>query len=158
MNPMKLRELPHLRVHVRAVPEICFEVIASAGREIERAPGGERLVAFRVETGRRVVETKEILRAREHDRIDYRWVEGPLPFVEETIFIDPAPGGAVLRYEGRFAVDAPALVRPVARWWIARVFARAVRAHLSEAKTIAEQRAARSRLYPREEPDEAAST
>lgn len=133
---------------MRAAPEICFQVVSSAGRVIERHPNGERLVEFETVVRGKRYTTKEIVRAREPDRIDYRWVEGPLPAVEETIFVVPAKGSATLRYEGRFAVDAPWLLRGLARRWVAKRLVRAVHEHLLEAKAIAERRASRSRLYP----------
>lgn len=139
---------------MRAAPEICFQVVASAGRVIESRPDGERLVEFEATVDGKRIVTKELVRANEPDRIDYRWVEGPLPAVEETIAILPAEGGATLRYEGRFAVDAPWPLRLFARRWVAKKFSRAVHDHLLEAKEIAEQRASRSRLYPRKDSHE----
>lgn len=143
-------ELPGAEVVVRAAPEICFQVVASAGRVIERYPDGTRLVGFEAGVGRRRVRTRELVHPHEPDRIDYHWVEGPLPFVEETIEVEPAGDGeATLRYRGRFALDAPWPARAIMRHWVARRFSRAVHEHMLEAKEIAERRAARSRLYPR---------
>lgn len=151
---LRLYELPRDEVFVRAAPEISFQVVASAGRVIERYPDGERLVEFEATVDGKRIVTKELVRGHEPDRIDYRWVEGPLPAVEETIFVARADGGATLSYEGRFAVDAPWPLRPLARRLVAKKFARAVHEHLLEAKEIAEQRASRSRVYPRKDHDE----
>lgn len=156
--PVKLYELPRGEVFVRAAPEICFQVVSSAGRTLERNTDGTRLVEFEVTVGGKRIVTKELVRAREPERIDYRWVEGPLPAVEETIWIDARDGGAILRYEGRFGVDAPWFLRPFARRFIAKRFARAVHEHLLDAKELAERRANRSRLFPRKDRHESPET
>ena len=147
---LRLYELPELSLSVRAAPEICFQVIASAGRTLERYASGDRLVEFEaIVDGRRIL-TKELVRTEEPERIDYEWVEGPLPLVEETIRIEPADNGDTrLRYEGRFAVAAPWPIRPFAARSVSKKFAAVVNEHLVEAKDLAERRADRSRLYPR---------
>lgn len=147
---MRLYELPAETLAVRAAPEICFQVISSAGPTLERYPNGDRLVEFEATVkGSRIV-TKELVRTSEPGRIDYEWIEGPLPIVEETIHIDGTGGGeTTLRYEGRFAVAAPWPLRWFVARSVARRFAAAVHEHLVEAKRLAELRADRSRLYPR---------
>ena len=145
---MRLYDLPRDELLVRAAPEICLEVISSAGHTLERLSDGSRLVEFESALGRKRIRTKELVRIHESGRIDYRWIEGPLPAVEETITLEQADGGTTLRYEGRFGVRVPRLIRPLARRYIAKRFARAVHAHLLQAKEIAEGRAHRSHLYP----------
>ncbi|GAC1421116.1 MAG: hypothetical protein NVSMB57_14770 [Actinomycetota bacterium] len=150
MNPEhRFYELPHDDVFVRAAPEICFQVVLSGGRVIERRDNGDRLVAFEATVGGKKVVTTELVRPQKPDRIHYEWIDGPLPAVEETITIVPADDGATLHYEGRFDVNAPWLLRPLMRRVVAKKFSRAVHEHLVEAKSIAELRASRSRLYPR---------
>lgn len=151
----RLYELPPNTLFVRAAPEICFQVIASAGRTVERSPNGDRLVEFDATVDGKRIVTKELVRTTEPHRIDYEWIEGPLPVVEETIlFEDTADGDTTLHYEGRFAVAVPWPVRWFVARSVSRRFARAVHEHLVEAKYLAERRASHSRLYPRKGSDE----
>lgn len=144
-----LHDLPRDELFVAAAPEICFQVVFGAGTVRERRDDGSRLVEFTTTTRGKTIRTVELVRGTPPERIDYSWVEGPLPRVEESIFIVPTNGGAILRYEGRFAVAGPRIVAPLMRRYVRKRFAKAMREHLKQAKEIAEKRAERSRLYPK---------
>ncbi len=150
---MRLYELQSDQVHVQAAPELCFEVVSSAGRVRERYPDGDRLVEFETVVDGKTLVTTERVHTHASERIDYSWVEGPLPLVEETSTLRPLPEGTTLRYEGRFGVDASWYLRPFVKRYVRRRFARAVHEHLLQAKEIAERRARRSRIYPRKDTD-----
>lgn len=133
---------------VRAPQELCFEVVAAAGRKLRDVSDTEKIVEFRTKNRGREVITVERLLLERPNRITYEWLEGPLPEVSETISFSYADGATTLTYAGSFAVRGGALRRLIGRLWIKPVFDRLVREHLEEAKDIAERRAARSRVFP----------
>ena len=136
-------------VLVLAPRELCFEVVAAAGREVEEVSPSERIVEFKSEYRGRDVLTLERLRLSPPERIDYEWLKGPLPDVRESISFDPdGPGRTRITYEGTFDVEEGLIARVVGRVWIKPAFDRIVLEHLVEAKRIAESRAKRSHLYP----------
>lgn len=137
-------------VRADAPQELCFEVVAAAGRKVEEISPTERLVEFNTSYRGREVVTLERLVLRKPARIDYEWVEGPLPYVRESIaFVSKSGGRTSIVYEGEFDV-AGGLARLIARLWIKSRFERIVLEHLDEAKRIAEQRAERSHVHRRE--------
>ncbi|MCA1703122.1 MAG: hypothetical protein LC808_07560, partial [Actinobacteria bacterium] len=76
-----------------APQELCFEVVAAAGRKVEEISPTERLVEFKTSYRGREVITIERLVLREPARIDYEWVKGPLPYVRESIAFAPKSEG-----------------------------------------------------------------
>lgn len=144
------RSLPERRVRVRAAPALCYQVVSSAGRILERRSPTERVVEFDAVAGGKRVVTKELVRLDEPGRrISYEWLEGPLPFVQESIDVEALPdGSAELRYRGRYATKRGPIQCLLGMLFVRRVFDRAVREHLAQAKQIAERRAARSKLFP----------
>lgn len=140
-------QLARQGVTVAAPRGLCFEVVASAGETLEERPDGAKVVRFTTELRRRQVPTTELVVAEPPDRIRYRWLEGPLPEVEEAISFKEAGGATELVYEGRFRPG-----RGLIRWLYGRVvvkpvFERLVRQHLQQAKDVAEGRARRSGKY-----------
>lgn len=135
-------------VVVTAPQQLCFEVVAAAGRKVEEASPHERIVEFKTTYRGREVVTLERLRLDPPARIDYEWVKGPLPEVIESItFDDAGENRTQITYEGVFDVTGGPLARIAARLWIRPTFERIVLEHLEEAKGIAEHRARRSHVY-----------
>lgn len=140
--------LPDRAVSVDAAAELTYQVVSSAGRTLEHRGDRERIVEFHTEARGRPVVTTELVRPDPPHGIDYRWLEGPLPAVEERIDAIPVdPYRCELRYRGRFETPHGGLVGIVEGWMIRRMFDRAVRDHLDTAKQLAEKRARRSKLF-----------
>lgn len=137
---------------IDAAPELCFEVVAAAGRRLEKRSETEWLVEYVTESGDREFKTVELLSLERPRAIHYRWIEGPLPDVHETIRFSAMGGDKTkLTYSGSFSVGKG----PVG-WFIGLVrvkplFQRIVGEHLNQAKEIAEKRAERSRVHRRSE-------
>ena len=137
------------RVQVEAPRELCFEVVASAGRVIERISETERVVEFLTDYRGSTLRTVERLVLKPPRRIHYSWLEGPLPSVEEEIvFLAEGSDQTEIVYSGEFTPRAAVPAWVYGRLLVKPRFERIVREHLLEAKAIAEKRAARSRRYP----------
>jgi hypothetical protein len=148
----RIVELPEESARIGAPAELCFQVVAAAGTMLEERSDRERLVEFRTDLRGRELVTIELVYLDPPNRIAYRWVEGPLQHVEETIDVLPRPeGGCELRYRGRFETPHRGIRGVIEGWIIKRMFAPAVREHLERAKEIAESRAERSHVFRREE-------
>lgn len=139
------KELKRQRLEVQAPAELLYEVVASAGEVLEDR-GREKVVAFEAQARGKKIKTVELV-TLEPGLIKYRWMKGPLPFVEEEIEIAPRNGHSELTYTGRFATGRGLVECVVGLVWVKRVFDRVVAEHLNEAKIIAEKRASRSRLH-----------
>ncbi len=141
-------------VMASAPQELCFEVVAAAGRKVEETSPTERLVEFKTTYRGREVVTLERLRLEPPARIDYEWVKGPLPEVRESIaFSTDSENRTRITYDGIFDVTGSPLARLVARVWIKPTFERIVREHLEDAKRVAESRARRSHIYRQDSND-----
>jgi uncharacterized protein YndB with AHSA1/START domain len=137
---MRRIRLKTQRVIVHAPRALVFEVVAAGGQVVERRSDTELVKEFKTTVGRRKVTTLELVRLRPPERIEYRWLEGPLHRVEEAIeMAEPAAGATEITYRGSFWTRALGWVRARAR--IKRSVDRAVTEHLQQAKTIAEKRA-----------------
>jgi hypothetical protein len=137
------------RVRVEAPRELCFEVVASAGRVIERISETERVVEFLTDYRGRTIRTVERVVLEPPRRIRYSWLEGPLPSVEEEIaFLAQGSTATEIVYSGAFSPQPGALGWVYGRLFVKSRFERIVREHLLDAKAIAEKRAVRSRRYP----------
>lgn len=136
-------------IEIRAPRELCFEVVAAAGRVLERRSDTEWVVEYLTEREGSTVRTVELLVLERPTAIFYRWLEGPLPDVTEVISFDELdPVMTRLRYQGRFSIGRGPLKAVIGRIKVKPIFDRLVREHLVEARVVAERRAARSRLYP----------
>ena len=137
-----------------APQELCFEVVAAAGRTVEEVSPSERIVEFTTTYRGRDVVTLERLRLERPARIDYEWVKGPLPEVRESIaFSTEGENDTRITYDGIFDVTGGPLARVAARLWIKPRFERVVLEHLEDAKRIAERRSRRSHVYRRNRND-----
>ena len=132
------------RVHVHAPRQLCFEVVASAGRVVKEVSDGTKIVRFDTAYRGRTITTMERVSLQPPEHISYEWIEGPLQNVRERITFDTmGPSQTDLVYEGSFESSR---AWPV-RLWIKRVYDRLVREHLMQAKELSERRAERSRVY-----------
>jgi hypothetical protein len=132
-------------VEVHAPAPLVYEVISSAGKTLE-SQGNENIVEFDVEAAGRKIKTVEKV-ILEPPVIKYRWLKGPLPFVEEEIQVTPQGANSEVTYEGRYATG-PGLVNwALGIFVVKRAFDRAVTEHLAQAKRVAEKRAKRSKVY-----------
>lgn len=137
-------------MRIGAPAELTFQVISCAGKTIERRSDHERVVEFKAEIRGRSVVTTELVRLHPPRRIEYRWLTGPLPLAQETISVLPAKGrGCDLWYRGSFETPHGGLVGIAEAIVVRRMFDRAVREHLREAKQLAEARASRSIVFGR---------
>ena len=144
---MKLRQQ---EVVVDAIPELCFEVVAAAGRRLETRSETEWVVEYVTGAGGREITTVELLTLERPRAIHYRWLEGPLPEVSETIRFLPLSGDKTkLAYSGTFSVGKGPLGWLIGLFRIKPLFERVVKEHLEQAKEISEKRAERSRVYTR---------
>jgi hypothetical protein len=125
----RTRPLGPRRVDVTAPPEVVFDVIAEpylgrtpralAGklRVLERG-GGMVLAAHCTPLGGRlglVAQTVETVRVTQPDRVDFRLVRGPAPYVVEAFVLTEQPDGAGTRlaWQGELAADLWRL----GQWW-----------------------------------------
>ncbi len=137
-------------VVVDAPRKLCFEVVAAAGRRLEKRSEKEWVVEFRTLAGDREFRTVELLTLERPSVIHYRWLEGPLPEVHETIRFVPLDHNRTrLAYSGRFSVGKGLLGWVIGRLRVKRLFDRLVIEHLQQAKEVAERRAMRTRVHPR---------
>ena len=137
-------------VVVDAPRELCFEVVAAAGRRLEKHSEKEWVVEFTTLAGDREFRTVELLSLERPSVIHYRWLEGPLPEVRETIRFVPLDHNRTrLAYSGTFSVGRGLLGWAIGRLRVKRLFDRLVIEHLQQAKEVAEKRAARTRIHTR---------
>jgi hypothetical protein len=138
------------RVSVAAPPEIVFEVILHAGDLVEERPDGSRVVDFVASSGSQTIKTRELVTGDRPSRIDYEWLDGPIPYVSETIHIEPlGDHNSMLLYEGEFSIPGKGPRSWLTRFIAKRRFDEAVLEHLLDGARIAEERASRSRKHPR---------
>lgn len=144
---MRLRQQD---IVVNAAQELCFEVVAAAGRRLEERSETEWVVEYLTEAGGREIKTVELLTLERPRAIHYRWLEGPLAKVSETIRFSPANRDRTkLTYSGTFSVGKGPLGWFMGLFRVKPLFERVVREHLEQAKEIAEKRAERSRVHSR---------
>lgn len=147
---MRLRQQD---VVIEAAPELCFEVVAAAGRRLEKRSETEWLVEYVTEVSGREIKTVELLTLERPTAIHYRWVEGPLPDVNETIRFTAVDGDKTnLTYSGSFSVGKGPLGWLIGLFRVKPMFENLVTEHLDQAKQIAEKRAGRTHVHNRSEP------
>lgn len=140
------------QVEVAAPRELVFEVVASAGKTLEKT-GNEKLVEFETRFRKQTIRTVEAVPLEPPTRIGYRWVEGRLDDVEEEIAFEArTPDLTVMSYSGWIGAGESLWDWAKTAFMVRRVFNRLVREHLLEGKHIAERRARRSRVHPRTPP------
>jgi hypothetical protein len=147
------RPLGPLTVTIAAPRELVFDVIAGpylgrtptamAGklRVLER--GADMVLAEHyTPVGRGLVATTvETVRFTRPERVDFRLLRGPVPYVAEEFLLQEQAGATTLDYRGELAADLWAL----GRWWgevVGRRWDAAVAASLASIRGEAERRAA----------------
>jgi hypothetical protein len=137
-------------VVVNAPRELCFEVVAAAGRPLEKRSEKEWVVEFTTPVRGRELRTVELLHLERPIAIHYRWLKGPLPEVRETIqFIALDDNKTRLTYSGSFSVGKGLLGWVIGRLRVKPLFDHLVLEHLRQAKDVAERRATRTKVHPR---------
>ncbi|MPZ93036.1 MAG: hypothetical protein GEU68_15700 [Actinobacteria bacterium] len=135
---------------IAAPQELCFEVVAAAGRRLEKRSEVEWLVEFTTRAGDREVRTVELLILDRPEAIEYRWLEGPIPDMRETIgFVNREDGTTRVHYRGSFSLGKGPIAWLIGRFRVKRWFDRLVAEHLLQAKEVAETRARRTRVHTR---------
>lgn len=148
-----VRPLGPLTLEIAAPRELVFEVISSP--YLDRTPRALASKLRVLERGRDMVlaehftpagplvtTTLETVRFEPPERVHFRLVRGPVPYVAEQFALRETEAGTELVYSGELGADLWAL----GRWWGALVASRwesAVRESLSGVKAEAERRAAR---------------
>jgi uncharacterized membrane protein len=144
---LKLREQS---IVIEAPSALCFEVVAAAGRRLEKRSEHEWIVEFTTPAGKRDVRTVELLTLDRPHAIHYRWLEGPLAEVSETIrFVSIDEHNTRVTYSGNFKIGMGPLGWVIGRLRVKPLFVRLVREHLQQAKEVAEKRASRTRVHSR---------
>jgi hypothetical protein len=146
-----VRPLGPFTVDVAAPRERVFEVIAAPylGRtpramqdRLEVLERGSDMVLAAHHTplgGGRVATTVETVRFAHPERVDFRVVRGPVPYVVEHFLLHETPAGTALEYGGELGAD----FGPVGRWWgdkVSATWERVVRATFASVKEEAERR------------------
>lgn len=135
-------------VRMHAPRGLCFEVVASAGRVVEQRSEFDKTVRFETSHRKRTIRTVERITLQPPERIQYAWLEGPLPDAREEIsFQEVGEAETDVTYAGWFASPPGLFGSLIGRLYVKRVFERLVREHLLEAKELAERRAARSHVW-----------
>lgn len=144
---MRLRQQ---HIVIDAAPELCVEVVAAAGRRLEKRSDTEWVVEFVTQVGDRDVRTVELLTLDRPRAIRYLWIEGPLSKVEEIIrFASVDEGRTKLTYRGRFSVGRGPVGWLIGLLRVKPLYDGVVEEHLRQSKELAEKRAARTRAHPR---------
>jgi len=148
-----LRPLGPLVLQIAAPRELVFEVIsapylgrtpralASKLRVLERDDNMVLAEHF-TPVGPLVTTTLETVRFEPPERVHFRLVRGPVPYVVEQFALRETDEGSELEYSGDLGTDLWAL----GRWWgaaVARKWESTVRGSLDSVKLEAERRAAR---------------
>jgi hypothetical protein len=119
-------------VHIAAPREVVFDVVAQPylGRatramqeKVQVVERGDDMVLAVHHTpvhGRLSARTVETVRFTRPERVDFRVVRGPVPYVVETFLLTEQASGTRLTYEGEMAADLWGL----GSWWSAKVGAR----------------------------------
>jgi hypothetical protein len=143
----------NLRSHsivISAPQELCFELVAAAGRLLEKRSESEWVVEFATQSGNREIRTVELLVLDRPQGIRYRLLEGHIPDVREAItFTDLEDGTTRLDYRAASASARGPIGRFLGGLRIKPVFDQLVAEHLLQAKEIDEARARRTRVHPR---------
>ena len=147
----RLRPLGPLQVEIAAPREVVFDVIAepylrrqtrAIAEMIEILERGSDMVLAAHRTPLRrglVATTVETVRFSRPDRVDFRLIRGPVPYVVEQFLLTDVEGGTRLAYTGDLGTDLWALG---ARWGtlVAGPWQRAVAATFATVKAEAERR------------------
>lgn len=147
----RLRPLGPQTVAIAATREVVFDVIAApyldkqtreVAEKIQVLDKGADMVLAAHRTplrGRLVATTVETVRFTHPERVDFRLVRGPVPYVVEEFVLIDEDGQTRLTYRGELGADLWAL----GEWWgerVGRVWDHTVAASLETIKTESEHR------------------
>lgn len=147
----RIRPLGPLRLQIAAPPETVFDVVAAPylgrtpramGEELEVLERGSDMVlaAHFTHVGVGLTATTvETVRFERPQRIAFRLVRGPVPYVRETFELRPSGMGTELQYEGELGTD----LWRVGAWWgalVARSWERTVEESLAGIRSESERR------------------
>ena len=153
----RLHPLGPLAVDIAAPPEAVFDVIAepymerlsrAMAEKIEVIERGTDMVlaAHRTKVGWGLVSTTvETVRFERPDKVTFRLLRGPVPYVVEAFHLtDSGDRGTRLAYTGELGAD----FGPLGEWWgrkVARTWVATVATSLDSVRAEAERRAAATR-------------
>ena len=146
----QLRPLGPIRVAMGAPPETVFDVVAAPylgktpramAEKLQVLDRGTDMVlaAHVTPSALGKATTVEIVRFERPERVGFRLVRGPVPYVSETFELRPIDGGTDLEYQGELGTD----FWFIGAWWgaaVARVWERTVRQSLEGIRDEAERR------------------
>jgi hypothetical protein len=153
------RPLGPVLVQIAAPPDVVHDVLSrpylgrtprSLASKLEVLEKGYDMVlaAHYTPTTRGLIATTvETVRFPAADRIEFRLVRGPVPYVRETFILHVVDGGTELEYSGELGTDFWA----IGRWWgnqVARKWEAAVNTSLAAVKSDSERRAQHLRPSP----------
>jgi hypothetical protein len=155
----RTRTLGPLLVDIAAPREVVFGVIAAPyGERSTRAAqqkvrvlerGSDMVLAahYTPVSGGLTATTVETVRFTRPDRVDFRLVRGPVPYVAEAFELEDTEAGTLLTYTGELGTDLWQIGR---RWGdlVARRWEAAVAESLAAMRVEAERRAAAGRSAP----------
>ena len=147
----RTRPLGPIRRTIAAPRDVVFDVIA--GPYLDRTPralqdelavlerGTDMVLAAHFTTvGRLTTTTVETVRFERPDRVTFRLVRGPVPYVVETYELGETPTGTEFTYVGELGAD----LWQLGEWWanrVARPWERTVARSLDAIQAEAERRA-----------------
>jgi hypothetical protein len=146
------RPLGPVLVQIAAPPDVVYDVVSgpylgrtprSLASKLEVLEKGKDMVLaahYTPTVAGLVAKTVETVRFPTVDRIEFRLVRGPVPYLRETFLLSEVVGGTQLEYTGEIGAD----FWVVGRWWanqVARKWEAAVDASLASIKSEAERRA-----------------
>jgi len=148
----RLRPLGPLHAEIAAPRDIVYDVISepylgrtprAMANKLEVLERGSDMVLaahYTPVTAGLIATTVETVRFTAPERIEFRLVRGPVPYVRETFLLHEAEEGTEFEYTGELGVDFWAL----GRWWgnqVAMKWEAAVGASLASITAEAERRA-----------------
>ncbi len=147
----RIRPLGPMTVRIQAPRTVVFDVIAAPylGRtpramasKLRVIEQGEDMVlaAHYTKVHGLTATTLETVRFSPPDRIDFRLVRGPVPYVVESFKLTECDGGTEIEYGGELGTDLWALGEAWGRL-VARAWERTVRSSLYAVRIEAERRA-----------------
>ena len=149
-------------VEIDAPRGLVFQLLTAFGRgrvagdntestELISEDGDTKVVEFNTRAGPFTYTTLEEVTLFQPERIEFRHLEGPLAFSEETFTLDETSnGGTILTHSGSFIWSR----FPFFGWFGGIVYTRptyhrVIRKHLAVVKQASEARATRSHVFPR---------
>lgn len=147
-------------VHVRARRPMLFGMLTALGkggatgvRERDRVEVLEKtdeliVAEWWTDTGRGVTRSVEAIRLYPEERITFRHLRGSFPAANEEFRLEEVETGTILHHRAEFAIDLGPIGRLAARLYLKPSFERLVDEHMASIKRAAEERAARSKVYP----------